>query len=61
MTDFDFFRQLHRAALEQRAGDIAGTALWDSAFLPATHRGVTFRSQGDPILHLANPDGITRQ
>ncbi len=42
-------------------GDIAGTALWDSAFLPATHRGVTFRSQGDPILHLANPDGVTRQ
>ncbi len=41
-------------------GDIAGTALWDSAFLPATHRGVTFRSQGDPILHLANPDGVTR-
>ena len=42
-------------------GDIAGTALWDSAFLPATHRGVTFRSQGDPILHLANPAGVTRQ
>jgi len=40
-------------------GDIAGTALWDSAFLPATHRGVTFRSQGDPILHLGNLQGVT--
>ncbi len=40
-------------------GDIAGTALWDSAFLPPAYRGVTFRSQGDPILHLASPDGFT--
>src|SRR5262245_26520082 len=40
-------------------GDIAGTALWDSAFLPAAYRGVTFRSQGEPILHLANPDGVS--
>lgn len=41
-------------------GDIAGTALWDSAFLPSTHRGVTFRSDGDPILHLGNLPGMTR-
>lgn len=41
-------------------GDIAGTALWDNAFLPAVYRGVTFRSQGDPILHLASPPGFTR-
>ena len=42
-------------------GDIAGTALWDSAFLPAPYRGVTFRSHGDPILHLASPDGFTSE
>jgi Protein of unknown function (DUF1501) len=41
-------------------GDLAGTALWDNAFLPASCRGVTFRNQGDPILHLANPPGFTR-
>ncbi|MFO1046059.1 MAG: DUF1501 domain-containing protein [Planctomycetaceae bacterium] len=41
-------------------GDIAGTALWDNAFLPSTHRGVTFRSDGDPILHLGNLPGVTR-
>ncbi len=41
-------------------GDIAGTALWDNAFLPSTYRGVTFRSEGDPILHLASPPGFTR-
>ncbi|MBM4075050.1 MAG: DUF1501 domain-containing protein, partial [Planctomycetes bacterium] len=36
-----------------------GTALWSNGFLPSTYRGVTFRSQGDPILHLSNPEGIT--
>ncbi|REJ86733.1 MAG: DUF1501 domain-containing protein [Planctomycetota bacterium] len=42
-------------------GDIGGAALWDSAFLPSTHRGVTFRSHGDPILHLSSPPGVTPQ
>jgi hypothetical protein len=37
----------------------AGTALWSSGFLPSTHRGVTFRGDGDPILHLANPRGVS--
>src|SRR5262249_50856094 len=36
-----------------------GTALWSNGFLPSTYRGVTFRSKGDPILHLSNPDGLT--
>ena len=40
-------------------GDIAGTALWDNAFLPAKHRGVTFRSQEEAILHLTSPPGYT--
>ena len=41
------------------SGDLGGPALWDSAFLPAMHRGVTLRNSGDPILHLKNPDGVT--
>lgn len=41
-------------------GDLAGTALWDNAFLPSACRGVTLRGQGDPILHLASPPGFTR-
>lgn len=36
----------------------AGSALWSNGFLPAAYRGVTFRGQGDPILHLSNPPGI---
>ena len=35
-----------------------GAAMWSSGFLPSTHQGVPFRSQGEPILHVANPRGI---
>jgi hypothetical protein len=37
----------------------AGSALWGSGFMPSAYRGVTFRSSGDPVLHLTNPPGIS--
>ncbi len=43
------------------SGDLGGSALWGNAFLPATYRGVTFRGQSEPILHLNNPPGMSRQ
>jgi len=36
-----------------------GTALWSNGFLPSNYRGVTFRNEGDPILHLSSPQGVT--
>lgn len=39
----------------------AGSALWDNGYLPSHYRGVTFRAEGDPILHLSNPEGVTMQ
>ncbi len=32
--------------------------LWGSAFLPSRYQGVKFRSSGDPVLFLSNPDGF---
>lgn len=32
--------------------------LWGNGFLPSTHQGVLFRSGGDPVLFLNNPDGV---
>ena len=32
--------------------------LWGSGFLPSRYQGVKFRSSGDPVLHLSNPQGI---
>ena len=33
---------------------------WSSGFLPSKYQGVQLRSQGDPVLYLTNPKGITR-
>ena len=38
-----------------------GAAMWSAGFLPSSHQGVPFRSQGDPILHVSNPSGFDRQ
>ncbi|MEW5974982.1 MAG: DUF1501 domain-containing protein [Acidobacteriota bacterium] len=36
-----------------------GTSCWGSGFLPTVYQGVQFRSQGDPVLFLSNPAGMT--
>ena len=33
--------------------------LWGPGFLPAEHQGMLLRSQGDPVLYLSNPKGVT--
>ncbi len=34
--------------------------LWGSGFLPSKYQGVKFRSVGDPVLFLKDPDGFSR-
>ena len=38
----------------------AGNSIFGSGFLPSVYQGVEFRSQGDPVLFLSNPDGMDR-
>ncbi len=33
--------------------------LWSSGFLPGEHAGVSFRTAGDPILYINNPEGVS--
>ncbi|MFN4258761.1 MAG: DUF1501 domain-containing protein [Gemmataceae bacterium] len=33
--------------------------LWGSGFLASRHQGVMLRTQGDPVLFLSNPDGVS--
>jgi len=33
--------------------------LWSSGYLPGEHAGVSFRTAGDPILYINNPDGVS--
>src|SRR4051812_9476413 len=44
--------------LQSGKGVSGGTANWGCGFLPTSHQGVMFRSQGDAILAVANPQGI---
>jgi hypothetical protein len=38
----------------------AGKSVWGSGFLPSVYQGVQCRSEGDPVLYLSDPDGISR-
>jgi hypothetical protein len=35
--------------------------LWGSGFLPTKYQGIKFRSAGDPVLFLSNPDGVNKE
>ena len=43
-----------------RVGQALYTRLWGSGFLPSRYQGVKFRSQGDPVLYLSDPEGVSR-
>jgi hypothetical protein len=36
-----------------------GTSLWGSGFLPSAYQGVQFRTKGEPVLFVTNPNGLT--
>jgi uncharacterized protein (DUF1501 family) len=40
-------------------GTSAGATAWTSGFLPTTYQGVLFRNQGEPVLNLSNPAGLS--
>src|SRR6202047_3103993 len=45
----------------QAAGVGATQACWSAGFLPSNHQGVEFRSANEPVLFVANPDGMSRE
>ena len=38
----------------------AGKSVWGSGFLPSVYQGVQCRSEGDPVLFIKDPNGISR-
>ena len=38
----------------------AGKSVWGSGFLPSVYQGVQCRSEGEPVLYLNDPEGISR-
>jgi hypothetical protein len=45
--------------LNSGRGTSGGTSNWSSGFLPTTYSGVLFRNQGEPVLNLNNPAGLS--
>ncbi|MBL9116184.1 MAG: DUF1501 domain-containing protein [Verrucomicrobiaceae bacterium] len=45
---------------EASCGQIFYDFYWGSGFLPSKYQGVKFRGNGDPVLYLSNPDGMSR-
>jgi hypothetical protein len=38
-----------------------GKSCWGSGFLPTVYQGVEFRSKGDPVLFVSNPEGVASE
>jgi hypothetical protein len=38
----------------------AGKSVWGSGFLPSVYQGVQCRSEGDPVLFISDPEGMSR-
>ncbi|WP_051670143.1 DUF1501 domain-containing protein [Bryobacter aggregatus] len=47
--------------LSSGVGTSGGASNFSSGFLPSTYQGTQFRSGGDPILYLSNPDGVNQK
>ncbi len=39
----------------------AGNSCWSGGFLPTVYQGVEFRSQGDPVLFVSDPEWMSRK
>lgn len=46
---------------DPRGGPISGASNWTAGYMPAAYQGTLFRSEGDPLLDLATPPGISRR
>jgi hypothetical protein len=45
--------------LDPRGGPISGPPNWGAGFMPPAHQGTQLRVQGDPILYLSPPPGVS--
>ncbi len=44
---------------EASCGQLFFEHYWGSAFLPSKYQGVKLRGEGDPVLYISNPDGMS--
>ncbi len=46
--------------LDKTGGPISGAQNWTSGYMPASYQGTLLRAQGEPILDLEPPDGLSQ-
>ncbi len=47
--------------LSGRGGQSLQSRYWGNGFLPSNHQGVQFRGQGDPVLFISDPPGLSQE
>ncbi|MEX0938249.1 MAG: DUF1501 domain-containing protein [Pirellulales bacterium] len=57
--DLPGFVVLHSTWSAKRDAQALYARLWGAGLLPSEHQGVSLRSQGDPVLYLSNPPGVS--
>jgi len=50
----------HVVMLDPRGGPTTGAPNWSSGYMPAVFQGTVLRTQGEPILNLQAPQGVSR-
>lgn len=60
-SDLPAFVVMTSADRGKTCGQLFYDYYWGSGFLPSKYQGVRFRSEGEPVLYLKNPDGLSAE
>ncbi|HZU38670.1 MAG TPA: DUF1501 domain-containing protein, partial [Gemmataceae bacterium] len=60
-SDLPAFVVMTSADRGKTCGQLFYDYYWGSGFLPSKYQGVRFRSEGEPVLYLSNPAGMSRE
>jgi hypothetical protein len=58
-ADLPTYVVLHSSWTGRKSAQAIYERLWGTGFLPSEHAGIALRSQGDPVLFLSDPPGVT--
>lgn len=58
-SDLPTFCVMTSADQAKSCGQLFYDYYWGSGFLPSKYQGVRFRGEGEPVLYLSNPDGMS--
>ncbi|MBS1722930.1 MAG: DUF1501 domain-containing protein [Armatimonadetes bacterium] len=60
-SELPAFVVMTSADREKTCGQLFYDYYWGSGFLPSKYQGVRFRGEGDPVLYLTDPPGMSRE